>query len=249
MWNKFRRIPPGKFTVLGETDEEAEMRDQLDIFHARDFNSAGSIHLEELLRENEEKSLLLAELRHRIKNNFQMTQSVLRLKKSSIADESAKRDFASIETLISALNGVDGELLTADASEPVELSRYLRRLTAKIRHVYASVSGRAKFHIDLQETHVQPRAATNIGLIVNEAITNSFKHAVPRGANEVCLVLNRNGDKINLTVGDNGPGFAFESCVHRGGTSLMGRLAARIPGEITVASDTTGTRYTVAWRS
>jgi two-component sensor histidine kinase len=203
--------------------------------------------IDALRRENEEKAVLLDELRHRMKNNFQMTQSLLRLKKSLTADANAKRDFAAIETLMAALNGVDGELFSIEGARPIALDKYLRRLCSKLRHVFVTKSQPTTFDVRLAEVQVTSMVAGSIGLIVNEAVTNSFKHAVPNGATEIFLSLTRDTDTATLSVGDNGPGLPPGWRSYRGGTALMERLAARVQGRIECHSDTCGVRYVVDW--
>jgi two-component sensor histidine kinase len=201
--------------------------------------------LDRVTRESEEKSLLLAELRHRMKNNLQIVQSLLRLQKARSHNSATRQELARLEMHIAALNGVDGELLVCDTNRPVDLGMYLRRLMNKLRAAFDAESSPVTFRLDLDRIDIPLNAAANIGLLVNEAVTNSFKYAVPKGANEICLSLRQEDDAAVLTVSDNGPGFDGSGQKHLGGMVLMHRLAGRVRAVVERDGKWPGTRYTV----
>jgi two-component sensor histidine kinase len=201
--------------------------------------------LDQVTRESEEKTLLLSELRHRMKNNLQTVQSLLRLQKSRTLNFSARSELAHLEMQIAALNGVDGELLVTEAKQLVDLSNYLRRLLAKLKDAFGASSALVSFRVDLDAVEVPCRTAANLGLLVNEAVTNSFKHAVPNGATEIGVALKLAGRAATLIVSDNGPGFQGPNQRHAGGTILMKRLAERAGATVVRDLDWRGTRYIV----
>ena len=201
--------------------------------------------LDQVTRESEEKSLLLSELRHRMKNNLQTVQSLLRVQKSRTSNFSTKSELAHLEMQIAALNGVDGDLLVTEAKQFVDLSNYLRRLLAKLKDAFGASCALVLFRVDVDAVEVPCRTAANIGLLVNEAVTNSFKHAVPNGATEISVVLKRADMFATLFVSDNGPGIRGAAQRHAGGTILMKRLAERAGATVERDLDWQGTRYIV----
>lgn len=156
-----------------------------------------------------------------------------------------KTQLGHIELYIAALNGADGELLTTGDARPVSLNRYLRRLMDKLKATYACVAETVSFCVNLEEVEVPAKIATNVGLLVNEAVTNSFKHAVPRGAGEISLALKNEDINAVLIIGDDGPGLDCEAAAHAGGTLLMKRLASRFKGNLETDPLWHGTRYIV----
>jgi two-component sensor histidine kinase len=201
--------------------------------------------LNRVIRESEEKSLFLAELQHRMKNNLQTVQSLLRLQKTYMSNSAARQELVRLEMHIAALNDVGGELLMPDANQVVDLETYLRRLMGKLKDVFATEFRPVHFRLELDRIEVPFRAATNIGLLVNEAVTNSFKHAVSKGADEICLTLQKKRRAALLTVSDNGPGFDGAGQEHLGGALLMYRLARRIRAVVERDRQWPGTRYTI----
>lgn len=201
--------------------------------------------LDRVTRESEEKTLLLSELRHRMKNNLQTVQSLLRLQKSRTPNPSSRKELSHLEMQIAALNGVDGELLIADEKRFVDLGTHLRRLVGKLKDAFGADAGTISFRVELDAVEVPCRTAANVGLLINEAVTNSFKHAVPNGATEICVMLKRANDLATLTVSDDGPGFPERYHAHAGGTILMKRLAERSRATVKRDSEWPGTRYIV----
>jgi two-component sensor histidine kinase len=102
-----------------------------------------------------------------------------------------KTQLGHIELYIAALNGADGELLTTGDARPVSLNRHLRRLMDKLKATYTCVAETVSFCVELEDVEVPAKIAMNVWLLVNEAVTNSFKHAVPRGAGGISLALRK----------------------------------------------------------
>lgn len=196
----------------------------------------------------DESAMLLSELNHRVKNQLQLIQSFVRLKKAHASDHELKGVLSDIERYISAVSGVDGEMFITEGTRPVPLGQYLRRLIARFRELFESMARPVYFLVDLEEMEVPARTATSIGLLVNEAITNSCKHAVPQGATEIGLQLLRNGSDAILVISDDGPGFRLEESMdgeaHKG-TFLMQRLAERLGTDLILDPQWSGTRYTM----
>lgn len=197
-------------------------------------------------RAEDEKALLFNELRHRYKNNLQTIQSFLHLKAQHTQNPNTWRDLKDVEMYIAIVNGVEGELLVPEGGELVLLNDYLRGLVSKLKEVFENISRsdiiRLRTHGTLQ---VPAKTSVIIGLIVNEAVTNCFKHAVPRGATKIDLVLSHEENRAVLFISDDGPGVVLQEKRHSG-TALMRRLAERLGAGLTLDPDWSGTRYILA---
>lgn len=194
---------------------------------------------------SQDAEFLLGEMRHRMKNNLQAVQSLLRIKKSRSDSAEVRQALSEIEAHISALNGVDGDLL-APSRGPVYLDHYLRRLALQLEGAFAQDwIGKTQIEASFEEVLVRATMASSIGLIVNEAVTNSFKHARPNGDITVSILLRRTNSGFSLLLADDGPGFDAGAGMGRGGTQLMRRLAAKIGATLSCRSDGEGTSYTL----
>lgn len=191
-----------------------------------------------------EEALLLSELRHRYKNNLQTIRSFLHLKALHTQDAEVRHDLNDVEMYITILSGVDGELLVCDERNPILLGDYLRRLVEKLKDVFENAGGAAAIRLELRSSFQIPvKAAAIVGLIVNEAITNSFKHAVPRGATRIDLTLSEDDRGVILSISDDGPGCAPQEQPRRSGMVLMERLAGWVGAELALDPKWVGTRY------
>lgn len=192
-----------------------------------------------------EAELLLGEMRHRMKNNLQAIQSLLRLKKARAKSPEVRSVLTEIEGHINAMNGVQGDLIHS-ASVRVELGYYLRRLVQRMERALCDDSENEadiQCHFDFVE--VPAAVASTIGLIVNEVLTNSFKHALLGEPLRIAVELRRTSFGATLIMGDNGPGYDHLLAKHRGGTLLISRLAAKMDADLICTSGSGGTAYTL----
>lgn len=178
------------------------------------------------------KELLLTELRHRMRNNLQTILSMIRLEKARPIGTEAKAELEQMENRIIALNGVDGELLASAETQSIELGGYVRRLAAALRNLFEPQPVPLYLSIQMEPIEVAAATAARIGLLINEAVTNSFKHAAPKGATEINLKLVSHDDIISIEIVDNGPGLADSPSRHVGGIDLMKQLVQQMGGTI-----------------
>jgi PAS domain S-box-containing protein len=194
--------------------------------------------------------LLLKEIHHRIKNNLQVVSSLLRLHASRVEDPSARRAFDDAQARVRAIALLHEKLYDATTPGEVELDGYVRALTdalspGPIRPVAVTI---AVDGITLPLDLAQP-----CGLILNELVTNAFKHAFVSGAptpHALRVEARRSGDAIELCVSDNGVGIPATEPAR--GSSTLGMYLVRtlvdqIGGTLSIAASD-GTRVAVGFR-
>ena len=195
--------------------------------------------------DSQDAEFLLGELRHRMRNNLQAIQSLLRIKKSRSESPEVRQALSEIETHITALNGVDGDLM-APSRGLVYLDHYLRRLACQLDRAFGQdMNGTSLMRCAFDEVLVRPTTASSIGLILNEAVTNSFKHGRADGKTVISVFLRRTDGGFSLVIGDDGPGFDAANSTSRGGIQFMRRLAGKLGGVLSCRSDSRGTVYTL----
>jgi two-component sensor histidine kinase len=174
-------------------------------------------HLEELVlsRTQElaaslrEKEVLLRELFHRVKNNLQVIISLLRLQSRDINDPATLAAFTESESRIRAMALIHETLYQTQDISRLNVHDYVLKLVKNLSQVY----GGTKIIVDEASDVLLPvDQAVPLGLIINELVSNSLKHAYPDGSKgEIAIsVADLDGARVQLSVGDNGIGIPAE---------------------------------------
>jgi PAS domain S-box-containing protein len=192
------------------------------------FGSCVDITEQRMLEEHQRT--LLAELKHRVNNNLQLVISFLQLEKRRTANDDAKHI---LQNAIGRIRGVGvvHEQLHDSATSDVDLGDYLPRLARAV--LAAECGDSAVLVTETQALRVPFKLASNLGLIVNELITNAVKHGFA-ATRPIRLRVARTGpDLAEMSVHDAGPGFevgALADGTRAGGmgTGLVDALARGI---------------------
>ncbi|MEO8501116.1 MAG: histidine kinase dimerization/phosphoacceptor domain -containing protein [Vicinamibacteria bacterium] len=200
---------------------------------------------EALRRSLKEKEALLKEVHHRVKNNLQVISSLLRLESGRTREGETRDVLREMQGRIRSMALLHEALYRTGRFDRVDLAEYLRQLTTQLFRAQNTRPSLVALKLDLLPVMIGIDHAIPCGLIVNELLTNSFKHAFPQGgAGEVQVFLGRGvGGDVLLRVGDNGPGLPSDFEARRGeslGLQLVSDLARQIGGrlEITAAPST-----------
>lgn len=188
---------------------------------------------EELRKALADKELLLRELSHRVKNNLSVIKSIAQLQRSRSSDP----DFiASTDALISrifAISLVHEQLDKDRGIEAVDPAEYVAAIVENIESGLLGLSrGSVGLELETEGRLLQTEAATSLGLIVNEAITNACKHAAPgrEGKPSVRLSLRVEGGSYRLRIDDDGPGPGTAGEGSGLGLKLVAALARNLGG-------------------
>lgn len=183
----------------------------------------------------EHQRVLLAELNHRVKNNLQLILSFLQLSKMRASSEESKSLLQAAVTRVQGVGLVQDELFRS-ASGEVDLADYLSGLAHSILRLESG--DKATLATETQSIRVPRDLASNLGLIVNELITNAIKHGHNKG--KVILKVRRVDDDIGeICVADQGSGFPEQVLSADGkrdtlrGNGLIDALAQRCRAEVT----------------
>lgn len=152
----------------------------------------------------QENELLLKEMHHRVKNNLQIISSILRLQKDYLEDEQA---ISSLEMCISRIKSmalIHESLYAKDNLARIELKLYFQQLMK----YHLSAEEGVKEALDLPEIKLEIGKMLPLGMIVNELISNSLKHAfVAEQHPEISLSVKNNNNVLDIYYCDNGSGF------------------------------------------
>jgi predicted ATPase/two-component sensor histidine kinase len=187
----------------------------------------------------EEKEALLKEMHHRVKNNLQLISSLLNLQASRIEDPQVAGLFADSRDRVRSMALVHENLYHAGDYTRVSMRRHLSSLCAQLRSAYRSQERDIAVVTELADLHLDLDKAVSCGLIVNELVSNAFKHAFAgRSAGEIRVTLDEEADgRARLSVSDDGNGFAGgkipdPETADSLGLQLIGDLTHQLRGEI-----------------
>jgi len=207
-------------------------------------------HLEEALRE---KTVLLNEVHHRVKNNLQVITSLLNLQADHATDPVSREILTESCGRVKAMALTHQLLYEHKDFSRIDLGDYLHRLVQSIRASYRAADGRITLRLEpaQESVHLDLERAIPCGLLVNELVTNSFKHAFPgerRGEIVIELTEDING-QINLSVADNGIGLPSETELAQGsslGLQLVPLFIEQLHGALVIEREN-GTCFSVAF--
>lgn len=153
---------------------------------------------------------LLKELHHRVKNNLQVMYSLLNLQKRRNKDVATFETLSSIQNRIQTMALVHQNLYTSGDFEMVEIANYIKTLANHLETIYKVDKKKIKIFFEIDEFLKLPiETVVAIGLIVNEAISNSFKYAFKnklKGLVNISIIQTE--DEIEIIIKDNGEGIS-----------------------------------------
>ena len=154
-----------------------------------------------------EKDTLLREIHHRVKNNLQFVSSLLNLQSRHIEDSKALTALREGQNRVKSMALIHQNLYQEDNLTGIEVKEYFEKLTSSLFTSYNIAPEKIKLEMQIENVNLDVDSVIPIGLIVNELISNSLKHAFPNDANGVISVkLIEDDHKLILTVSDNGKG-------------------------------------------
>ncbi len=201
----------------------------------------------------QEKETLLKEVHHRVKNNLQTVSSLLSLQSRSISDEKVKNLIKSSQNRVISMAMVHEMLYMRKDLTRIEYKSYVQELSEYLVKSVKGVKNNIKLKIDIPDIKLGIDTAIPLGLLINEALTNSLKYGIKDdNAGEIHIALKQEDEKgYILNIGDNGVGFPealnFKNTKSLG-LKLIHNLARQLKGSITRDASKKGTNYIVKFR-
>lgn len=185
----------------------------------------------ELAEAVDQRSGLLREIHHRVKNNLQVIVSLLNLQSGRVSDPAAAQALADARRRINALALVHRSLYETDDLRFIEVNPFLKDLIRNLGDVLGGDESTIRLDVECEELALSPDQAAPMALFVTEAVTNAFKHAFhgrPSGRILVRLSCDPN-EQCEIAVSDDGTGVE-ETASSGTGSSLMNAFAQQLRG-------------------
>jgi PAS domain S-box-containing protein len=183
-----------------------------------------------------EKEMLLKEIHHRVKNNLMIISSLLNLQSRYIKDEESKNIFKESQNRAKSMALIHERLYRSTDLKKIDFGDYIRTLADDLYHTYVMDTHLIHINVYVDDLMLDINTSIPLGLIVNELVTNSLKHAFPQGeSGEIDIKFNLHDDKYQLEVKDNGIGFPKDidyKNTESLGLRLVTSLTEQIDGDI-----------------
>ena len=155
----------------------------------------------------QEKEVLLREIHHRVKNNLQIISSLLNLQSKHIKDDHALNLLRDSQNRVRSMALIHQKLYDSHDLVRMDFSEYLRSLASALFSSYGVSSQSISLKLSVDSVRLDINTAVPCGLIINELISNSLKHAFLTGQGAICVDLHPDDDDtVALSVSDNGKG-------------------------------------------
>ncbi|MEG4006193.1 PAS domain S-box protein [Microcoleus sp. Pol11C1] len=156
-----------------------------------------------------EKEILLKEIHHRVKNNLCVVASLLELQSNTVADPQVSKMFEESQNRLYSMALIHEKLYRSTNLAQINFGEYLEDLVSNLFHSYNISNNQIQLQVLAEPISLNLETATPCGLIANELVSNTLKHAFPDGTTgTVSVECYQTGDQeINLLVKDNGIGF------------------------------------------
>lgn len=187
-------------------------------------------------RQKEEKEVLLKEIHHRVKNNLQVINSLIRLQCAYTDDRIALELFDECQNRIISMALIHEKMYEAHDLSNINIQEYVTQLAQNLLRSYR-LNQRIELDIDVKLSNLSLDTLIPLGLLLNELISNSLKHAFKNlDEGRINIELERSASGMyELTIGDNGVGlprdFSFQSA-HTLGMELIVTLTSQLDGRI-----------------
>ncbi len=193
----------------------------------------------ELENSLKEKELLIKEIHHRVKNNFNIVISLLNLQKNKSGDKSIKEALTISQNRIYSMALIHEMLYQTNQYTKVNFSIYIEKLINHLKGIYPEITERIKFDISIKEQiELIMDMAIPLGMIINEIITNSLKYAFPDNLTGIIKIhLSTNQNTLILEIGDNGIGVKDKNDLLKQsslGITIINSLIYQLKGEIKI---------------
>lgn len=160
--------------------------------------------LEKLL---EEKELLIKEINHRVKNNFSILISLLRLSKNKKGKKKTEEFINDFEQRINAMLKIHEMLNASESYSQVNISFYLYKIVSEFKETFTQLAITSE--IEDSDTMMDSKKALHLGLIITEILLNAAKHETANGNHHLEIIMTTHHNKNKLTIHLPGKAFNF----------------------------------------
>lgn len=155
-----------------------------------------------------EREVLLAEVHHRVKNNLSVISGILQLQAFHTSSEEVKRVIADCTNRIKTTALVHEKLYENNSLSYINFKSYISDLAGELKRSYSTEQKKVNLECNCEEIQIDLKRAIPCGLLLNELVTNAYKHAFTgQEQGNISINVSTQNEKIFICVADDGKGF------------------------------------------
>jgi two-component sensor histidine kinase len=182
----------------------------------------------------------MKEIHHRVKNNLQTVISLLNSQSAYVDNDMALSTIKSSQHRIHAMSLIHQKLYMSENISTINMPVYIKELVEYLKDSF-HLKQRIRFEIKIEQLELDVVQAVPLGLIINEAVTNSIKYAFPN--NQDCIIsitlVSTDTNHFLLSIQDNGIGIPleFKEKTNSFGMSLIKGLCDDLEGTFSIENN------------
>lgn len=192
-----------------------------------------------LERSLREKDTLLAEVHHRVKNNLAVISGLLEMQSFNARNEEIVSELRESQARIQSIATVHEMLYQSESFSDIGLASYIDELVSYISGTFGHEGADIRFEKDMEPLSLTVKQAVPCGLLLNELITNAYKHAFPgRDKGTIFISLHSRQGRVHMEVRDDGVGLPDDFDISRSSTlgiTLVNTLVRQLEGTLAVS--------------
>ncbi|MFA7289456.1 MAG: histidine kinase dimerization/phosphoacceptor domain -containing protein [Melioribacteraceae bacterium] len=197
-----------------------------------------------------EKEILLKEINNRVRNNLQMMNSLINLQINGLEDKKSRNILVDIQSRIKSMSLIHEFIYESTNFLSIKCKDYIERLVQYLRRAYLTGSKKIQTNISIDDHNYNMELVIYLGLIINELVSNSYKHAfLKKQTGNITIELKNIEDNYCLlTVKDDGDGIPYKFDVNNIssiGLQLANTLARQLKGKLELESSESGTTFLI----
>lgn len=153
-----------------------------------------------------QKEMMMKEIHHRVKNNLQVTGTLLDLQLANIQEPKAKEAIKESIARLNTISLIHNQLYTNEQTSTLDFSFFATELHRQLNNLYGQPGQHITWQNQMSHLILDIDTAVPLGLIINELITNSYKHAFNEGENWIKLTIKKDKGYYHFAYADSGRG-------------------------------------------
>lgn len=210
------------------------------IAYVRDISE--QIKYQDAIEESlKEKNTLLAEVHHRVKNNLAVISGLLEMQTFNADNEQIVQALRESQSRIQSIATVHETLYQSESFSDIALHSYIDDLVSYISGTFGHHGTQVNFNNEIEPISLTVKQAVPCGLLLNELITNAYKHAfTDLEEGTIAIQLSQEGKTVTLVVSDDGVGLPNDFDINTSSTlgmTLISTLVQQLGGTLTIETE------------